>query len=192
MTKDKIKAVSLKLFTEYGYDGTTLSEIAKIVGIQKPSIYNHFKSKEDLYLCLFESILEEHIYKINQLIKEIHELAPKEKLKSILLDTCKYYKYDENKSAFLKRAMIFPPKHLKHILNEKFLSSEASFSSILHAIFLEGIEKKEIRPGNIENLIMSYLCLIDGVFIEFSYYGPEKMESRIQNIWDNFWFGVGE
>jgi AcrR family transcriptional regulator len=192
MTKDKIKAVSLKLFTEYGHDGTTLSEIARIVGIQKPSIYNHFKSKEDLYLCLFESILGEHIYNINQLIKEIHELSPKEKLKCILLDTCKYYKHHEDESAFLKRAMIFPPKHLKHILNERFLSSEASFSSILHAIFLEGIEKKEIRPGNIENLIMSYLCLIDGIFIEFSYYGPEKMESRIQSIWDNFWFGIGE
>ncbi|MFP3668034.1 TetR/AcrR family transcriptional regulator [Priestia sp. SIMBA_032] len=190
MTKDEIKIISLTLFTNYGYEGTTLSEIAKRVGIQKPSIYNHFKNKDDIFLCLFEEILEEHIYQIKKLVEEINTLSSEEKLKYILLDTCNYYKNHEEKATFLKRAMIFPPEHLKHILNEKFLRSEKSFSSILRTIFIEGIEKKEIREGKIENLIMSYFCLIDGVFMEFSYYGKEKMEPRIQNIWENFWFGL--
>jgi len=190
MTKDKIKLISLTLFTKYGYEGTTLSEIAKQVGIQKPSIYNHFKNKDDLFLCLFEEILEEHIHQIEQLVKEMNAFSSEEKLRHILFDTCNYYKNHEDKATFLKRAMIFPPEHLRHILNEKFLGSEKSFSSILRTIFTEGIEKKEIREGKIENLIMSYFCLIDGVFMEFSYYGKEKMEPRIQNIWEHFWFGL--
>jgi len=70
--------------------------------------------------------------------------------------------------------------------------SEESFSAILHAIFVEGIDKKEIRQGKVENLIMSYFCLIDGIFMEFSYYGKENMEPRIQNIWENFWYGLSE
>ncbi|AZV62545.1 TetR/AcrR family transcriptional regulator [Peribacillus frigoritolerans] len=192
MTKNEIKNISLSLFTKYGYEGTALSEIAKRVGIQKPSIYNHFKNKDDLFLCLFEEILEEHIQQVEQFVEEINTLSSEEKLKHILLDTCNYYKNHEDKATFLKRAMIFPPEHLKHILNESFLRSEESFSAILHAIFVEGIDKKEIRQGKVENLIMSYFCLIDGIFMEFSYYGKENMEPRIQNIWENFWYGLSE
>jgi len=28
--------------------------------------------------------------------------------------------------------------------------------------------------------------------MEFSYYGKENMEPRIQNIWENFWYGLSE
>ncbi|MEK1830327.1 TetR/AcrR family transcriptional regulator [Priestia megaterium] len=100
MTKDKIKLISLTLFTKYGYEGTTLSEIAKQVGIQKPSIYNHFKNKDDLFLCLFEEILEEHVHQIEQLVKEINAFSSEEKLRRILFDTCNYYKNHEDKATF--------------------------------------------------------------------------------------------
>ncbi|WP_078410537.1 TetR/AcrR family transcriptional regulator [Priestia abyssalis] len=190
MTKDKIKAIALSLFAKNGYEGTSLAEIAKGVGIQKPSIYNHFKSKEELFLSIFETILWEHVRYMEQLIEEMEGLSAEKKLYHMLYATFQYYIDNEEKSAFLKRSMIFPPEPLKELISDKFLLSEEALSTILRIIFIKGIENGELCDKNIEDLVISYYCLIDGIFIELSYYGKEKMEPRIQNIWDNFWFGV--
>ena len=42
----RIKQTALGLFTEYGFEGTSMSDIAKAVGIKTPSIYAHNESKE--------------------------------------------------------------------------------------------------------------------------------------------------
>lgn len=47
-TKVIILENSIKLFFEIGYNNTTMRMIAKESGIKHPSIYKHFKSKEDI------------------------------------------------------------------------------------------------------------------------------------------------
>lgn len=55
--KEKIFDVSIDLFSEYGYDGVSIRQIAKEVGIKESSIYNHYKSKESI----LDAILEYYI-----------------------------------------------------------------------------------------------------------------------------------
>lgn len=47
-TKQKVKETAQKLFRERGYAAVGLREIAAGVGIQAPSLYNHYKSKDDI------------------------------------------------------------------------------------------------------------------------------------------------
>ena len=58
-TKDRILEESLTLFAENGYDGTGVEQIAEKVGIKAPSLYKHFKGKEDIMNALIDSA-EEH------------------------------------------------------------------------------------------------------------------------------------
>lgn len=51
-TKEKILDAALTLFAENGYDGTSVEEIAKSVGIKAPSLYKHYKGKEDILNAL--------------------------------------------------------------------------------------------------------------------------------------------
>jgi AcrR family transcriptional regulator len=51
-TREKILDVALDLFTDQGFDGTSMREIAQRLSITKPSIYYHFASKEDILLAL--------------------------------------------------------------------------------------------------------------------------------------------
>ncbi|MES9682559.1 hypothetical protein CN514_18150 [Bacillus sp. AFS001701] len=189
MTKDKIIAAALSLFSKNGYEGTSLSDIAKVVGIQKPSIYNHFKSKEEIFLTIYENILWLHVKKVEELIKEIHSLSAKEQLYQILNLTFQYYIEFEEQSTFLNRAVFFSPESLKEELHKQFMESEEAMSTVLRSVINIGIDNGEIRNGNVEDFVMSFYCLIDGIFIELSYYGAEKMKPRISNIWRNFWYG---
>jgi AcrR family transcriptional regulator len=47
-TRERIKHVALELFTEHGYEQTSLREIAEQLGVTKAALYYHFKSKEEL------------------------------------------------------------------------------------------------------------------------------------------------
>ena len=56
--RDRILHVALELFTEQGYDGTSLREIAERLNVTKAALYYHFKSKEALLLSLMEELKE--------------------------------------------------------------------------------------------------------------------------------------
>jgi len=47
--KEKILLVAANLFSKHGYEGTSLEEIAKEVGVTKAAIYYHFRDKSALY-----------------------------------------------------------------------------------------------------------------------------------------------
>ncbi|MGN0902248.1 MAG: TetR/AcrR family transcriptional regulator [Succinivibrio sp.] len=58
-TKKKILASAQRLFTSRGYERTSLTDIAKYAHVTRGAIYWHFESKEELLLCLLDSIDEE-------------------------------------------------------------------------------------------------------------------------------------
>jgi AcrR family transcriptional regulator len=51
-TRQRILDVALDLFTEQGYDGTSLRQIAEQLSITKAAIYYYFESKEDILMAL--------------------------------------------------------------------------------------------------------------------------------------------
>jgi AcrR family transcriptional regulator len=51
-TRERILDVALDLFTEKGYDKTSLREIAEQLGFTKAALYYHFASKEDILMAL--------------------------------------------------------------------------------------------------------------------------------------------
>ena len=51
-TRERILDIALELFTERGYDKTSLRQIAEQLGFSKAAIYYHFASKEDIFMAL--------------------------------------------------------------------------------------------------------------------------------------------
>ncbi|GAA2189036.1 TetR family transcriptional regulator [Micromonospora lupini] len=58
-TRERIKAVALELFTEQGYEKTSLREIAERLNVTKAALYYHFKSKDDIVASFVEDRLEQ-------------------------------------------------------------------------------------------------------------------------------------
>ncbi|MGK5742608.1 TetR/AcrR family transcriptional regulator [Micromonospora sp. URMC 103] len=57
-TRDRIKAVALELFTEQGYEKTSLREIAERLNVTKAALYYHFKSKDEIVTSFVDDRLE--------------------------------------------------------------------------------------------------------------------------------------
>lgn len=57
-TKEKIFEVAINLFSEKGYNGASIRDIAKEVGIKESSIYNHYKGKDAILQAILEYQLD--------------------------------------------------------------------------------------------------------------------------------------
>lgn len=58
-TKNKIIRAAEQLFSEKGFDGTSVNEIAEKAGVNKPLIYYYFKSKDGLLDFLIDTLLQQ-------------------------------------------------------------------------------------------------------------------------------------
>lgn len=61
MTKDRILDVSIDLFSEFGYDGVSIRQIAGEVGIRESSIYNHYANKKSILKAILDYYIEEMV-----------------------------------------------------------------------------------------------------------------------------------
>lgn len=59
-TKKKILEEALKLFSEKGYSDVYVNDIAKAVGIKAPSLYKHYKNKEEIFQAILVELKESY------------------------------------------------------------------------------------------------------------------------------------
>jgi AcrR family transcriptional regulator len=63
-TRSRIQAIAVELFTEQGYDATSLREIAERLGVTKAALYYHFKSKDDI----LHSLVDDYFGQVDELL----------------------------------------------------------------------------------------------------------------------------
>ena len=52
--REQILDVSVQVFARNGFHSTSMNDVADAAGVTKPVLYQHFDSKQDLYLALLE------------------------------------------------------------------------------------------------------------------------------------------
>lgn len=67
-TRARIQSVALELFTEQGYERTSLREIAERLGVTKAALYYHFKSKDEIV----DSLVDDQSEAIDELLEWAH------------------------------------------------------------------------------------------------------------------------
>ena len=56
-TKERILMAALEMFSQKGYEGTNIRELAASLGLVKSCIYKHYESKEDIWNSLLDRMI---------------------------------------------------------------------------------------------------------------------------------------
>jgi AcrR family transcriptional regulator len=75
-TRERILVAALELFVERGFDGTTISDIERAVGLAAGtgSFYRHFRSKEDVFVASVQRSATEYIEEFLVTLGELDQI----------------------------------------------------------------------------------------------------------------------
>lgn len=187
--KEKILDAAYENFSKNGYYAS-LSDIAKDAGIKKPTLYNYFESKDDLF---FEMLtIEIHKYFSNRLKEfEVYESETIEaRLRNLFFTIVEYFK-DKKEVKFWRWILFIDSDELKEKARQIIRSEEKDFLELLIKVFEEGIEKGEIKEQQIIPLIHTYIALIHGTIDGVLLYDQLlDLEALSENVWKTFWDGI--
>jgi len=133
--KNTILEIALKLFQRFGYQKTTVEEIAREAQIGKGTVYLHFKSKEEILLTIIRNYQQSTI---EEWIRIVHKSWPLEKKISTML---------KSNIAEIQRSReeislaTLPPRLLQSVL--KMAESTRSHRLILLSTVLEPLFQPE-------------------------------------------------
>ncbi|SET53944.1 transcriptional regulator, TetR family [Enterococcus malodoratus] len=130
----------MTLFSEHGFDGVSVKEIATAVGIKDSSLYNHYKSKQEIFdTILIEAtkILKEanntYALPITLDASNIYRETTVQDLTKMYVDAFKYYLTDDTARKF--RKVLVSEQHINpyvgNLYNELFFERPLEYLTTL-------------------------------------------------------------
>ena len=147
-TKELILDISLRLFSEKGYNPTSVRDIAKEVGITQSGLYNHFKGKDAILEALIVTLMDSAVVSIfDNKSKEDLAASGKTILRSIAT-TFKLISFDKKNEALFKLLMqeLFKNSAIRDIYNEHFYQANVKKLSTVFFIMMQNETMKHNDP----------------------------------------------
>lgn len=139
--RERIVTTADQLFSYYGYEKTTLEDIARVIGISKASIYLEFNSKEDILLAVIRGFMEQQLKNMQQQAASSNA-APLLVLKNLL---CEHFLavYDRvTNQAHTPTNLALTSLRVKTEMRDLFLQ----FHSVIAILLERAAQRGEIQP----------------------------------------------
>lgn len=188
-TRDQIVHEAMALFSRYGYDGTSLNDIAAEVGIRRPSLLHHFPSKEALYQEVFEALLSDWFARLEGAIA-----APEQgwdKVELVLRAGFAYFADNPEYVRLVRRAAIDGGSHLAvdlaSVLRPMFDEAAEYFERQMDdGVFVHQDARQLMITGY--GALLSYFSdapFLDGL-LDVAPLSPEALAAREEHVIDFF------
>lgn len=187
--KQKILDVAYTLFSEKGYS-LSMSEISQEVNIKTPSLYSHFKSKDEIIELAIKLEIERCFDTVFKKTLELADKSCEEQLKSLFFLAVEYYK-DNSRLKFWYHISLLQHEHLKNISKQLIKNRNICVTNNIKSCFEKGIKNKEIRADITDGAIYLYLSMIQGFLevVEFDLI-DKTTEDQAAMVWESYWNGI--
>ena len=157
-TRQNIRLTAQKLFRERGYAAIGIRELAKEVGIEAPSIYNHYKSKDDLLREICFDIAAQ-FFKAFAAIDPDEKSATK-KLRAAIKGHISVIATNlEASSVFFHEWMFLEEPNLAHFKKQRH-EYELKFRDIID----KGIKKGDFKAMNIKLVTFTIFSALNATY----------------------------
>lgn len=104
-----------RLFAARGFDGVSLADISKLVGIRKPSLLYHFNSKDTLRQAVLEQLLAHWNDQLPKLLQAA--TSGTEQFDAVLSKTIAFFTEDPDRARLILRELLDRPDEIRPLLD---------------------------------------------------------------------------
>jgi AcrR family transcriptional regulator len=182
-TREKILASASRLFSEQGYDNTSLSQVARQAKVSKALIFWHFDSKEKLYRSALRKTLEPYFINVDGL-EGLGEREQIERLIDLFYDFVHENVYSVRFFLSLTLQAEQQPDEVLSRVNELYRIFRKSLAEIIENGRRRGTFRTDIDPERDAALIMAALggILIQQFMSDGSPYDPKDLIEHLKTI----------
>ena len=176
-TKENILLEALKFFAHDGYEGVSVRNIAKQLGITQAALYKHYSSKQDIFDSIVKHMNDDYIRRVEALgmpegssleIAGKYEEIPLEAIINISEQQFLYWTQDEYASCFRKMLILeqYRNKQMSDLYQKNFGTGVIEYiSSLFQEMINNGFFRKEdarLLAINFYSPIYMMMTLYDG------------------------------
>lgn len=182
-TREKIGLKALNLFLENGYDNTSMSHIAKEIGLSKAGLYHHYSSKEALLFHVIDYMMEKNFIPLLEEAQAIRD--PQERLIFFLRGYTRLLARDPT-----PRVVIHEAKRLKRQRYKKV----QRIWQIAYELIKNAISEMQLagKAKNVNTAFATFAAvgMCNWIFYWFDYSRKENTEELADTIVDIFLKGI--
>jgi AcrR family transcriptional regulator len=149
--------VARKRLTLYGFEKTTMHEIAADAGLSKASIYYYFPDKEHLVKAVIEKEQADYFDKLNHSLENAGDSEDQLQLYIKLR-----HEYFRNLLS-LNKMRFSDLQHMKPFFKETLRNFKQKESAIVENILRHGIESGIFYPGDVQKTALLFLDILHGL-----------------------------
>jgi AcrR family transcriptional regulator len=184
MTRNEILEASAQIFSQKGYHGTSMQDIAMAVNLQKASLYHHVSSKQEILFDLLNRGLDLLITRVEEAVAEPG--SPDERLRNATrayLTTMTEYQ-DLAAVLLLEYRSLEPDYHKRHIPRRD------RFEQIWRELIREGLEAGVFTCAHPSLSARALLGVLNWTVTWFRSDGPMSAEQIAEQISNLFLMGL--
>ncbi len=147
-TKKRILDAALTLFSEKGYTNVFVAEIAEAVGIKAPSLYKHYKSKQDIFNAILDELKNSYDNQAAMLNIDgssaaldsmVFSAASEDGLVEMGINLFRFFLHDGYTQKFRKMLTIeqFCNPELAQLFSKQYIDDSLKYQSAMFAILCE-------------------------------------------------------
>ncbi|MHC1722133.1 MAG: TetR/AcrR family transcriptional regulator [Aminipila sp.] len=187
-TKEAILLESLHLFSRSGYDGVSVRDIARQLGITQGALYKHYSSKQDIFDSIVNRMHENDFERARMFempegsfleMAEAYGNTPMEQIKCFTEAQFRYWTEDKFASAFRKMLTIEQyrnPEMSK--LYQQYLAS--GVVGYVEDLFREMSKQRGLKSNNPKQLALEFYAPV--YMLMNLYDGTKNKEEAIKQV----------
>lgn len=157
-TKQNIRQTAEKLFRERGYAAIGMREIAKEVGIEAPSIYNHYKGKDDILREICFEIADKFFAAFEEAEKT--DEKPSKKIKAVIKAHINVIAENiEASEVFFQEWMFLEEPNLS-----KFKKLRHEYEQLFRDVVEKGIKRGDFKKGNSKLVVFTIFSALNATY----------------------------